>query len=77
MKPRFTLRLYLNDMGSFTQPGCADLEDALWHVNNARDHDGLPPLQIEYLRALSRTRKGSTQWLTTTPESPRRVAETR
>ena len=65
---RFTVRLYMEDMGSFTQPGCTSLEDALWHINNARDHDGLPRIDIAKLRGLSRTRKGSTKWLTTHPE---------
>lgn len=59
MKKRFTLKMYYDDMGSFTQPGCSDLVDALWHVNSARAHDGLRPMTIETLQALFReTDKG-------------------
>lgn len=65
---RYTLRLYVNDMGSFTQPGCRSMEDALWHINSAREHDGLPPMSIDDLKALLSTRKGSSQWAEFTPE---------
>ncbi len=59
MKDRFTLKMYYDDMGSFTQPGCTDLTDALWHVNSAREHDGLRPMTLDTLRALFRgTGKG-------------------
>ena len=58
MKQKKTLKMYLDDMGSFTQPGCDSVEDALWHVNSARDHDGLKPLPIEKFAALFRM-KGS------------------
>lgn len=44
MSTRYTLKLWLDDMGSFTQPGCRDSFDALWHVNKAREHDGLDPI---------------------------------
>jgi hypothetical protein len=40
------LMFYRDDMGTFFQRGCKDLEDALWHVNNARDKDNLPRLSI-------------------------------
>ena len=42
---RYTLHYYRDDMGNFTQPGVTSVEDALWHVNNAREHDGLRPLK--------------------------------
>jgi hypothetical protein len=46
-------------MGSFTQPGCTSLEDALWHINSARDHDGLPAMEMDQLESLVRgTDKG-------------------
>src|SRR5687767_3364721 len=37
---RYTLNLWKDDMGTFRQPGCRDAEDALWHINKAREHDG-------------------------------------
>jgi hypothetical protein len=49
MKTRFTLNMYRDDMGSFRQPGCRDAEDALWHINKAREHDGLPPIELDDL----------------------------
>ena len=52
MTTRYTLRMFTDDMGSFTQPGCRDKEDALWHVNSARDHDGLKPLTMEAFELL-------------------------
>jgi len=52
--PRFTLSFYLNDMGSFIQPGCRDMDDALWHVNRARAHDGLPPLTLAMLTKMKK-----------------------
>lgn len=56
---RYTLKMYEDSMGSFTQPGCTDLKDALWHVNMAREHDFLPPLELDDLRRLLRkTDKG-------------------
>ncbi len=59
MKQKKTLRMFLDDMGSFEQPGCDSVEDALWHVNNARDHDGLKPLSMEKFAALFRNRKSN------------------
>ena len=50
MKELFTIKVYADDMGTFTQPGCNSLEDALWHINSARGHDGLNPITIEGLR---------------------------
>lgn len=59
MKDRFTLRMYYDDMGSFTQPGCRDLDDALWHINSARNHDGLMPMDMDCLLSLTKgDRKG-------------------
>jgi hypothetical protein len=46
---RYFLKLWKDDMGTFTQPGCRDAEDALWCVNSAREHDGLCPLTLEEL----------------------------
>ncbi len=54
MKTLFTLRMFMDDMGSFTQPGCSSKEDALWHINSARDHDGLPHIDMEKLEWLIR-----------------------
>lgn len=51
---KFTLRMFRDDMGSFTQPGCNSLEDALWHVNKAREHDNLAPIDLDELKRLSR-----------------------
>lgn len=68
MTPRYTLTLFLDDMGSFTQPGCTSIEDALWHVNRARDHDGLHPLSLNQFRNLPGSRKGSSQWAEMKPE---------
>lgn len=52
---RFTLDFWCDDMGSFRQPGCSSLEDALWHVNSARAHDGLAPLDMDDMHAALRT----------------------
>lgn len=54
MKNKFTLKLFTDDMGSFTQPGCNDDADALWHVNSARQHDHLKPLTPEQFAHLLR-----------------------
>jgi hypothetical protein len=54
MKTLFTLSLFTDDMGSFKQPGCASKEDALWHINSARAHDGLRPLDMDDLEVLLR-----------------------
>lgn len=64
---RYTLTLYISDMGSFKQPGCADWADALWHTNSARAHDGLAPLDLDYLQQLSQKRRG-VNWAKLTPE---------
>jgi len=52
MKDTFTLRMFYDDMGTFTQPGCRDLEDALWHVNSARAHDNLKPMNMDTFESL-------------------------
>lgn len=63
----YTLKMYRDDMGSFTQPGVSSLEDALWHVNSARDHDGLRHIDIDELKRLKRgTDKG---WLKLNPQN--------
>ena len=54
MTERFTLKMFTDQMGSFTQPGCTSHEDALWHVNNARAHDGIAPLTADQFDALFR-----------------------
>jgi hypothetical protein len=65
---RFTLNLWRDDMGTFTQPGCRDAEDALWHVNKAREHDGLAAITLDDLNeALSCPTDGSSR-ATLTPE---------
>lgn len=51
---RYKLKLYMDDMGSFAQPGCSSKEDALWHINKAREHDGLPPITMQKLETLLR-----------------------
>lgn len=51
---RYKLKLYMDDMGSFAQPGCSSKEDALWHINSARDHDGLPHITMAKLETLLR-----------------------
>lgn len=66
---RYTLNFWSDDMGTFKQPGCRDVEDALWHINSARDHDGLKPLQADdLLMALSQPRNTSLR-ATLTPEN--------
>lgn len=65
---RFTLSSYISDMGSFSQPGCRSWEDALWHLNDARRHDGLPELSLGEIASLPKTRK-STQFAILTPEN--------
>lgn len=56
---RFALNLWTNEGGAFHQPGCQSLDDALWHVNKARDHDGLPPMAMKRLvMAFRRNKRG-------------------
>lgn len=57
---RFTLKLWKDDMGTFTQPGCRDAEDALWHVNRAREHDNLPPIDLDDLQDALNNPRNST-----------------
>jgi len=45
----FKVELYRGDMGSYTT-NARSWEDLLWHVNSARDHDGLPHLTLEQLK---------------------------
>jgi hypothetical protein len=52
MKQLFTLVMFTDDMGSFKQPGCVDMIDALWHVNSARLHDNLTPYTMEKFEKL-------------------------
>jgi len=64
---KHTLRIFYDDMGSFTQPGVETREDALWHVNSARDHDGLRPMDMDTFNTLfNRTDKG---WAKMTPQN--------
>lgn len=49
---RFTLRMFRDDMGSFVWSGCTSKEDALWHINSARAHDGLRPIDMDDLNLL-------------------------
>jgi hypothetical protein len=49
---RYTLHLYMPDLGTFRQPGCASVADALRHVNDARAHDGLSALTLDTFRTL-------------------------
>lgn len=61
---RRTLSMFLDDMGSFTQPGCETMEDALWHINSARDHDGLPHIDMDDLKLLFRgSNRGWAKWV--------------
>ena len=64
---RFTFSSYIPDMGSFNQPGCRSWEDALWHLNDAREHDNLPALTLGELASLSKVRN-STQFANLIPE---------
>jgi hypothetical protein len=66
---RYTLTLWKDDMGTFTQPGCRDSEDALWHVNRAREHDGLPPMDLDELNDALRHPRNSAMRATLTPEA--------
>lgn len=64
---KFTLRIFTDDMGSFSQPGCSSIDDALWHVNSAREHDALDPIDMDTLQSLfARTNKG---WAKMVPQS--------
>lgn len=59
MSNRLTLELWRDDMGSFKQPGCRNAEDALWHINKAREHDGLKPIELDELLDALRRPKNS------------------
>ncbi len=41
--------MFRGDMGSYTT-NAHSWEDLLWHVNSARDHDGLPHIDLEQLK---------------------------
>lgn len=45
----FKVQLFRDDMGSYTT-NAHSWEDLLWHVNSARDHDGLPHIDLEQLK---------------------------
>jgi len=45
----FRVQMYRGDMGSYTT-NAHSWEDLLWHVNSARDHDGLPHITLEQLK---------------------------
>ncbi len=49
-KRTYKVELFRGDMGSYTT-NCHSWEDLLWHVNSARDHDGLPHIDLEQLKA--------------------------
>lgn len=66
---RHTLTLWKDDMGSFKQPGCRNVEDALWHVNKAREHDGLPPMELDELEDAIRHPGCGSLRATFTPEA--------
>lgn len=55
-------------MGTFTQPGCTSAEDALWHVNKAREHDGLAVLSLAEFEQMLRSPKNSAARATLSPE---------
>lgn len=59
--------MFRDDMGSFTQPGVSSKEDALWHINSARDHDGLPHIDMEELERL--IRKSDKGWAKFVPQN--------
>lgn len=42
-------RIYISDMGSYAT-NAKNLEDLTWHVNSARDHDGLKPVNEDTVR---------------------------
>ena len=45
----FKVQMYRDDMGSYTT-NAHSWEDLLWHVNSARDHDGLEQIDLEQLK---------------------------
>lgn len=46
----YKVQMFRGDMGSYTT-NAHSWEDLLWHVNSARDHDGLRPITLEQLKA--------------------------
>lgn len=69
MKDRYTLNMWMDDMGSFTQPGCTDAQDALWHVNRAREHDGLRTLGLSKFQDMLQSPGSNTARATLTIEN--------
>lgn len=49
IKRTFKVEMFRGDMGSYTT-NAHSWEDLLWHVNSARDHDGLPHITLEQLK---------------------------
>ena len=45
----FSVKLFIDDMGSYAT-NAHSWEDLLWHVNSARDHDGLEHIDLEQLK---------------------------
>ena len=50
MKPSFKFKTYDPQIGNYSvvvspSPMESKEEQALWHLNSAREHDGLPPRQ--------------------------------
>jgi hypothetical protein len=46
--------IYIEDMGTL-KTNARDMDDLLWHVNSARDHDGLPRIDsVDELRKRAR-----------------------
>jgi hypothetical protein len=68
---RYTLDFWRDDMGTFKQPGCTGAKDALWHINKAREHDGLAPLTMDDMSdALNFPSNAMKATLTPEPERP-------
>lgn len=63
----YTLTLWRDDMGQLTQRGCSDATDALWHINSAREHDGLCPLSPDQFGAMLAQPNNSDARATLTP----------
>lgn len=47
------LTMFKDDMGSYTT-NCRGLDDALWDINSARDHDGLRHIDMDDLLRMIR-----------------------
>lgn len=56
---KYKLIMFRDDMGSYTT-NCNDLDDALWEINSARDHDGLKHIDLDELKRMLRgTNRGN------------------